>query len=287
MNGPFLAVDWGTTNRRVYLVEAGEVRRTERDAMGILAVGPEGFADAVMALRASWGDAPMLLAGMVGSDRGWMDAGYVGCPATLADLAARLVSPAPNAWIVPGVSVAAERSDVMRGEEVQLLGAVAAGLAPADAVLCQPGTHCKWAWMQDGKLRDFRTAMTGELFALLQQHALIGRAMTAPVAAGAAFLEGVADSADGRLLQKLFAVRAASVLRRRPDAEAASYVSGLLIGSDCRGAVAAGETVHVLADEQLGGLYAAALENIGAAARRVDSHAAFVAGMSRIWELKP
>src|SRR3546814_18010943 len=86
------------------------------------------------------------------------------------------------------------RGDVMRGEEVQLLGAAAVGMVPPDSLLCQPGTHCKWAWMKNGALADFVTAMTGELFALLKEHALIGQAMTGPVAADAAFGEGVAEA---------------------------------------------------------------------------------------------
>jgi 2-dehydro-3-deoxygalactonokinase len=175
----------------------------------------------------------------------------------------------------------------MRGEEVQLLGAVAAGLTPADALLCQPGTHCKWATMRGGALVDFSTAMTGELFALLKKHALIGAAMRGDVADGAAFREGVERSADRDLTVALFGVRPASLLGVRDDVDAAAYVSGLLIGSDCRAQVAAGGTAYILADPDLGNLYAAAVDTIGGTAVQVDSHAAFVAGITRLWELLP
>ena len=284
----FVAVDWGTTNRRAYLIEGGEVVSTERDGMGILGVPAGGFPQEVAALRARFGDRPMVLAGMVGSNRGWVDTGYVPCPATLDVLAASLVAAADGVWIVPGVStVASGRGDVMRGEEVQLLGAVAAGLTPGDALLCQPGTHCKWARMRGGVLRGFATAMTGEMFALLRGHALIGSVMAAPVAAGRAFADGVARAGDGDLLAALFGVRPASLLGLRDDSDAASYVSGLLIGSDVYAQVGAGETVYVLADPALGALYAAAMGQVGATAISVDSHAAFVAGITRLWELKP
>ncbi len=83
----------------------------------------------------------------------------------------------------------------------------------------------------------------------------------------------------------LFGVRPASLLGTRDDADAASYVSGLLIGADVRAQVAPGETVFVLADAALGGLYAAAIEAAGGRAVAVDSHAAFVAGIIRLWEL--
>jgi 2-dehydro-3-deoxygalactonokinase len=280
----FVAVDWGTTNRRAFLIEDGKVLRTERDDHGITAVAPGAFAAETAALRERFDGLPMLLAGMVGSNRGWIDAGYLPCPATLGDLAARLAPAAEGVWIVPGVRTDA---DVMRGEEVQLLGAVAAGLAPPDALLAQPGTHNKWARMAGGAIAGFATAMTGELFALLKRHALIGQAMTGPVTDGPAFRDGVRRSAKGDWLTALFQVRPASILGLRPDADAAAYVSGLLLGADVRAQVGPGGTVYMLADAGLGGLYAAALDEVGARAVAVDSHAAFVAGITRIWELQP
>lgn len=296
MAEPFVAVDWGTTNRRAYLIEDGEAVRERRDPAGILSVAPGGFPAAAAELRAAFGNAPLLCAGMVGSNRGWADAGYVPAPATLAGLAAALARPADSVAIVPGVSVtqaggtdgAARRADVMRGEEVQLLGAAAAGLVPDDALLCQPGTHAKWARVRGGALTGFATAMTGELFALLRGHALIGAAMAAGEAGpGPAFDEGVDRSGEADLLSALFAVRPASLLGLRPDTDAAAHVSGLLIGTDCRARAAPGDTVHLLADPALGALYAAALARIGARAVPVDSRAAFLAGITRIRELMP
>lgn len=282
----FIAVDWGTTNRRAYLIEDGVVTRTERDGLGIRAVSDGDFAAATRALKQQMGDHPMLLAGMIGSNRGWVDAGYVACPATLDTLAAAARRVEDDVFIVPGVSIVdGARADVMRGEEVQLLGAVEGGLVPGDALLCQPGTHCKWARIREGALVDFATAMTGETFALLRDHALIGAAMTDAVGEGQAFRDGVARAGDHDLLAALFGVRPASLLGLRDDADAASYVSGLLIGSDVRAQVSAGDRVHVLADAALGELYAAAIEQVGARSVAVDSHLAFVAGITRIWEL--
>lgn len=284
--GRFIAVDWGTTNRRAFLIDDGAVMETVRDAMGILAVPDGGFAQETATLRQRLGGVPMLLAGMVGSNRGWIDAGYVSCPAGLPTVAGAIRPVADGIRIVPGVShVDGRRGDVMRGEEVQLLGAVAAGLAPADALLCQPGTHCKWAWMADGAIARFATTMTGELFALLRAHALIGAAMQGLAEPGEAFLEGVARAGEGDLAVALFGVRPASLLGLRDDRDAASYVSGLLIGSDVRAQVAPGQRVHVLADPALGALYAAAIAAVGGRSVAVDSHAAFVAGITRLWEM--
>lgn len=283
----FIAVDWGTTNRRAWRIEDGRPVDVMRDAAGILSVALGDHPDAAAAIRARLGDGPMLMAGMIGSNRGWVDAGYVPCPATLEALAAKLVPVGEDAWIVPGVSIVERsRGDVMRGEEVQLLGAVAAGLAPPDALMCQPGTHAKWARIDGGALVRFTTAMTGELFALLRDHSLIGAAMRGAVTDGPAFRDGVARNGEGDLTAALFGVRASSVLGLREDGDAAAYVSGLLIGADCRAQVGAGQTVHLLADPALGALYATAIEALGAAAVLVDSHAAFLAGITRIRELQ-
>src|SRR3546814_13250510 len=112
---------------------------------------------------------------MVGSNRGWIDAGYVAAPATIDALAANVVRPIEGVAIVPGVSRSVDgRGDVMRGEEVQLLGAAAVGMVPPDSLLCPPRTHRKWAWMKNGALAAFVTPMPGELFALLTDHALTG-----------------------------------------------------------------------------------------------------------------
>jgi 2-dehydro-3-deoxygalactonokinase len=280
----FVAVDWGTTNRRTYLIENGSVVSTERDDRGVASVPEGGFDAEVDALVARHPDTPILMAGMIGSNRGWIDAGYVPVPAGLDALAFGVSWPRSAVAVVPGLKVTdGDRGDVMRGEEVQLLGAVAAGLAPPDATLCQPGTHCKWARMTGGEVADFTTAMTGELFALLRDHALIGREMAGVPGDDDAFAQGVAASADGDLLAALFGVRPASLLGLRAEG-AASYVSGLLIGSDVRARVRPGETVYLLADGTIGALYARAIAAAGATAVHVDSHAAFVAGITRIQE---
>jgi 2-dehydro-3-deoxygalactonokinase len=296
LKAALLAIDWGSTNRRVFVLAAdGTVLETAQDSRGILAMDGTSFAAEAAAMRARWGDLPMLCAGMVGSNRGWSDAGYVAAPASLAAIARKVH------WvelgriaIVPGVSRDdSSRADVMRGEEVQLLGAAEAGLVGADAWLCQPGTHAKWARLQQGSLTDFTTAMTGEIFAQLGKSGLLADGLDGEVHDGAAFREGVRAARGGDLLARLFGARAALVLGQRERADQASYVSGLLIGSDCDArladdfAPARAEGVDVLASPGLGTLYLAALDELGCPARLVDSHAAFLAGITKIWSLLP
>src|SRR3954471_17254178 len=158
--GPLPAIDWGTTNRRIYRIEDNAVTATERDALGVTAVSD--FAGELAAIRVRFGDFPVLMAGMVGSTIGWREARYVPAPAGLDDLRDNVLHIDDRTAIVPGVSFSdGARGDVMRGEEVQLLRAVAAGLAPSDALLVQPGTHCKWVEMAGSRIARFTTAMTG------------------------------------------------------------------------------------------------------------------------------
>lgn len=281
----FIAVDWGTTNRRVFLIEDGVVVATERDDRGAAAVPSGAYPDEVAGIRQRFGDRPMLLAGMVGSTIGWRNVPYVPAPAGLSDLAGALDQAGDRIAIVPGLSFRdGDRADVMRGEEVQLLGAAAAGLAPPDALLCQPGTHCKWARLRAGKVAAFTTAMTGELFALLRQHSILRHQIGGDVAPGPAFRAGVEEGARRDLAASLFAIRARAVLGLG-DTDSASFASGVLIGADAAARIAQGEAVHILADPALGGLYAAAVDALGGTPHLVDSHAAFVAGITRLWEL--
>lgn len=281
----FIAIDWGSTNRRAYLVDqAGMVLRAEREGKGLLSVPDDGFAAEVAAIRSRLGDLPVVLAGMVGSARGWANVPYVRTPAGIDDLAAHLYwVEAGRTAIVPGLADPA--GDVMRGEEVQFLGAVAAGLAPPDGLLCQPGTHCKWARMADGKIASFSTAMTGELFGLLRDHSLLADFLSGDVHDGEAFRAGAAAGLHGSLSTLLFRIRAAALLGSRSVEDSAAYASGVLIGHDVGGAqLEPGANVQVIADAHLGTLYAAALAIAGANTTRLDSHDAFVAGIHRIWK---
>ena len=186
---------------------------------------PEGgFHDAVLRIRDRLGDLPMLMAGMIGSNRGWVEAPYVPCPAGLPELAARLHwIEAERAAIVPGVAYETDgAADVMRGEEVQLLGAFAEGWIGPDSTLCHPGTHNKWVRLEDGRIAAFRTVMTGELFSLLKEHSILADLLAAPAEPGRAFEAGVRHGLDGEdLTAELFSVRARALLGKAPREEAA------------------------------------------------------------------
>ena len=288
--GAYIAVDWGTTNRRVQLIAAdGGVIDGFGDDRGVLAVPRGDYRREIAALRERLGAVPVIAAGMVGSTLGWRDVGYVDAPATLANLAGAAIDVGEEVIIVPGVAFrSSERVDVMRGEEVQVLGAITAGLAPADAQFCQPGTHNKWIVVADAAITEFATAMTGELFALIRGGGTLAGMLDGEVTLGAAFRDGLARGSDaGGLATALFEVRAAVLLGARPAADAAAYASGILIGADVAARTGlAGHNIHLLASGALAALYASAIERAGGMVRPLDGLTAFTAGIHAIRELR-
>ena len=288
----FIAVDWGTTNRRAYLLDADGAQTDEmEDDQGILSVAPGQFHAGVQEIRARLGDRPLLMGGMIGSNRGWVEAPYVACPAGIADLAAhvRWIEDA-RAGIVPGVSFLGEgRADVMRGEEVQILGGVADGTIGRDALICHPGTHNKWIVVEDGRITSFRTIMTGELFSLLRAHSILADLLSGDVRPDAAFDDGVRHGLEhDDVAAELFSIRARVLLGVGDRATSASYASGLLIGCDARVGLRVGmdaawaKEIIVVGRPELTSLYAHAIGLTGRSTREVDGERAFVAGTRAI-----
>jgi len=294
MTGHVLLADWGTTSRRAWLLdESGRIAAIFEDQRGMAAVEPGGWEAAFGELKRNLGGTEprlSLLAGMVGANRGWREAPYVPCPAGLGELAAGLCWVEPRSIaIVPGLSQAGGApADVMRGEETQVLGAIAACLAPADCVACHPGTHTKWVAVRGGRVTEFRTVMTGELFALLKGRSILAEHLGDVVAAGADFDAGLDRGLDGcELTADLFRVRSDALLGTGSIGNGAAYVSGLLIGADLRAglALSEGREVHVIGRSDLASLYAAALERSGREVRRIDGGEAVVAGLKQLAEL--
>ena len=285
----YIAADWGTTNRRAYLIDSsGKCVDEFEDGKGVLSVEPGGFPAAFAEIRERLGDRPLLLAGMVGSNRGWKEAPYVPCPAGIEDLERALVWIGEREAIVPGVSYLGEgRADVMRGEEVQLLGAVADATVPPDCLVCHPGTHNKWATVADARIQSFRTVMTGELFNLLREHSILSDLLQKDVEPGAAFGEGVRQGlrTDG-VIADLFSERAGVLLGVRSRDESPSRLSGLLIGADVRVGLAGTQDAQiiVMGRPELTELYAQAIEEAGRKAVQLDGEQCFLAGIRHIAE---
>jgi 2-dehydro-3-deoxygalactonokinase len=274
----FLAVDWGTSNRRVFHISgSGELIDRSGDDQGILAT--RDFPAAVAALKGA--GLPLLLAGMVGSNRGWIEAPYAPAPAGLAAIAAASREPQPGVWLAPGVLFDdPARPDIMRGEELQVLGALALGRI-GDGLVCHPGTHSKWIEVEDGQIARFRTVMTGDLFAALKAQSILSDILAHDADDEAAFIDGVDHALDNPDLgAELFSARARVVTGRMTAPEAAARVSGLLIGADVRTGLGRGraDVVPVIGALPLARRYALALERAGRESVIIDGEAAFVAG---------
>jgi 2-dehydro-3-deoxygalactonokinase len=283
----FIAVDWGTTNRRAYRLDPAGNRIDEfEDSNGVLSVPVGGFPAAIQEIRKRLGDLPLLLAGMVGSNKGWIEVPYVPCPAGIDELAEKLKWASDREAIVPGVSYVGQgRADVMRGEEVQLLGGVESKTLHRDALVCHPGTHNKWALLRDGVIQTFGTVMTGELFSLLKHHSILAELLQGPVEVNDAFRKAVRQALEREMLPAaLFEVRAAVLLGQMKREDAPSYVSGLLIGTDVRIGLMwpLAARIGIMGRKDLTHLYAAAIEEAGRESIELDGEQSFLAGIRAI-----
>ncbi len=283
-----IGVDWGSSNLRVFRMGAGGVVLGRRaDGRGAAGLAPGTFADVLTEVAADWlaEDLPVVVCGMAGARGRWLEAPYAPCPAGIAAVAAYAVRPAdaPEVRILPGVAVWRDGAlaDVMRGEETQLFG-LDGGF---DRVVA-PGTHSKWARLEGGRIVDFSTAMTGEMFAALGASASFigGTAGASPEAFEAGVLMGLED---GPLGEALFSARVAMLAGRLPVEGMQDYLSGVLIGAEIAGEAREGLTgrVAILGAPALAQGYRTALAMAGAEdVVVVDADAATATGLWRAWE---
>jgi 2-dehydro-3-deoxygalactonokinase len=281
-----IGVDWGTSNMRAYRLGPDGAILARRDVpRGILTVEPGGFPGTLRAVVGDWieaGERRVLLSGMVGSRQGWREAAYVPCPAGFDTLVEHLV-PLPfegaEALLVPGLSCRDRHGvpEVLRGEETEMLGALADGAA-GETTVCLPGSHSKWARIEGGRVAGFATYMTGEAFSALAGHTILARMLDphAPHHAGG-FARGLARARQGGgLLHHLFGLRAAALFDELAEEEAASFLSGLLIGHEVAAALEAGVAppIVLVGSSLLTARYATALEAFGVPSRQAERDAA-------------
>ncbi|MBL8908655.1 MAG: 2-dehydro-3-deoxygalactonokinase [Rhizobiales bacterium] len=289
MTPAFIGLDWGTTTLRAYLAaKDGSVIEARRSPDGILAAAgrfEEVFAKSVE----GWPDSlPVIASGMIGSRQGWIEAPYCPCPAGLAEIAAKLVSLTTRSGrrivFVPGLTCndANGTPDVIRGEETQVLGALANG----NGAYLLPGTHSKWLAVIDGRIDRFATYMTGEVYAVLKGHTILGRLMSGEGDDDAAFRAGVrrGAAAPELLLHTIFGTRTLGLFGTLESTALPSYLSGVLIGSEIAAAthdLKSGESVTILASAALAERYATACALCDVKAAIGPENAAII-GLARI-----
>ena len=296
MSAFHVAGDWGTSRLRLFRIERGEVvDRREGPGIGALDASPEAVLRAALApWRMDGEPASIRLGGMVGSRNGWIEIPYVDCPATAADWRRGAITIALDGipvTIMAGLAVEADGvPDVMRGEETQIYGAIVLdpGLASGRHTIALPGTHSKWTTVADGRITDFRTFPTGELFALLRDRSTlvgpIAEAEDDPAADEAGFADGLARAGRGDpLLGALFSARTMQLRHGRSRAWARGFLSGLVIGSEAAEGAArlpgVGE-IALIGHPALTARYAQALRERGIGARSYDGDATALAGLA-------
>lgn len=295
----WIAVDWGTSNLRIWAVrgDAAPVLIAQTDE-GMARVSRGGFASVLAghcAQVTGTGVLPVLVCGMAGARQGWVEAPYLDTPARLAVLGAGAVTPgdAPAGLavrIVPGVCQRiAGAEDVMRGEETQLLGLTV--LRPGFSGLAiLPGTHSKWARIEDGVLDGFATAMTGDIFTALAGHSVLSLTV-APDEGEEGRLareKGIAEGLDAgleapeRLASLVFRARTAALLSDQGPDWCRGYLSGVLVGAEIggrRAALAGQAVVPVIGSARLVDIYSRGLARCGHEAVAIDATAATLAGL--------
>jgi 2-dehydro-3-deoxygalactonokinase len=278
----WIAVDWGSSNLRAWGLEGDAVTNEASAPTGAITLDPDGFEPALLDVIGPWladgRRTDVIVCGMAGARGGWEEAAYaaVPCPPGPAAFARpRTHDPRLSVRILPGLRQD-QPPDVMRGEETQLAGLLAA--EPGfEGVACLPGTHTKWVHLSAGEVVSFASYMTGELFSLLATQSVLRKTVGAEGWDDAAFLEAVDEtlSRPERLPARLFPLRAAALLHDLPPDRARARLSGLLVGAELAGARPywLGREVVLIGADRLAHAYRDALAQAGLAARILDATA--------------
>lgn len=272
MSSRFIALDWGTSSFRAYLVAAdGALQETVSAPHGILAVKDAAFDETLETHIGHWDKAlPVMASGMITSRQGWVELPYVACPASLQSIASAVhphtSKQGRKLFFVPGISYRNAQGipDVIRGEETQVLGASEGGTEH----FVTPGTHSKWIDVENDAIKKFSTYMTGEVFALLKNHSILGRLMTGETNNPLAFEQGIRASLKdpAGFLHHIFSARTLALFNEMPTEHLSSYLSGQVIGTEIAHAIAKNSMnarYKILATPALGEHYMTAMKIAG------------------------
>lgn len=284
-----ILVDWGTSNLRLWAVDAqGKILSERRSDKGMSKLKPHEFEPVLNALLTDVNanpDTPVLMCGMVGAAQGWQEAPYVTAPTKLDELsnsAIRITGQSRDIRIIPGISQCDETApDVMRGEETLLLG-----LGATDGQILMPGTHAKWVHMQNGTVAKFRTIMTGEIFALIEHHSILSRTLIDTAWDDEIFAKAVQDGFDqpGAIVSQFFSLRAAPLLFGQDVAHSGkAKLSGWLIGAEIANSYdAQNGPLTLLSDGQLASLYQEAFAALNIDYTSADASSAAQNGLLKV-----
>lgn len=291
MKSNWIAVDWGTTNFRAFLMsDTGECIDKIDTSKGLLSVEDGCFPLVFDSLIKPWIEEfkhlPIIMAGMVGSQQGWLNIPYVDAPVSIDELIknsrkVNLVS-GGVAKIIPGVRCKNNfgMSEVMRGEEVQLIGLSELIMKDFTAILY--GTHSKHATWCNGKLDHYETIMTGELYSILVNYSILGKSLPNQCFDQDVFIKGVGIGSVNPLNHVLFSARTMRLFNEIDNQFIHCYISGLLIGHELK-YFNRSKYVYLVGSKMLSLNYSMALEYLNINFEYIDGEKCFLKGMNKIY----
>lgn len=291
----YVAVDWGTSSFRLWLMDAKEnVLAERRDGLGMKAAREVGFSSVLSSHLEAIGAPsalPVIACGMVGAREGWIDAGYVSVPTPMASIlsgGARVSEQTREIFILPGLAQRSNGSpDVMRGEETQLLG-VFESEDQGDHTVCMPGTHSKWVNVDGSQVTDFATFMTGELFEVVTRFSTLASAVDDADQTDfddTEFAAAVATAyrTPAMTTNLLFTARADRLLNGLKAGSALARISGTLIGLEIAGALSESirpRRITLIGAGNLRKLYELAFRSLNVPCAIIDADVAVRRGLS-------
>lgn len=231
----WIAVDWGTSNLRIWAMNNhGDIIDAIESHEGMAKLQPHEFEPIFISHIYSWLNddhiMPIIACGMVGARQGWQEAPYAIVPTLPALEFIKVNSKYKNIdmRIIAGVQQN-QPADVMRGEETQIAGFL--NLNPDFAgIICLPGTHAKWVEIYDGQIIRFKTCLTGELFAILSQNSVLRHSMGRWDKQIFSQYVQLAFASPANALNNLFEIRADDLLHQQSNGIA--RLSATLIGAE-------------------------------------------------------
>ena len=310
----FISCDWGTSAFRLRLVDAETkaVLATIKTEQGIadvyndwninhqqedrLSFYSKIIADGVRALEQEYKhtleNVTIVISGMASSSIGMMDLPYKALPFYLdgADVLTEVIPSLPHFHHqLLFISGAKTSEDVMRGEETKLLGCDVSNNAAAQ-LLILPGTHTKHVVVEQDKVVDFKTYMTGELFSLLSTKSVLAASVEKEEKEqennnNAFFLKGVSEAVNNNLLNIIFHVRTYRLFNYHSPQQNYQYLSGLLIGSELKALLTTKyNSITLVATGVLAPLYRQALPAVGIQINKeLDADEALIAGQCKMY----
>lgn len=291
MESNWIAIDWGTTNFRAFLMKDAEVVEEFSNGQGILSLQSHQFESVLQQNIEKWlglyPTIPIIMAGMVGSQQGWHEIPYQPLPVRGQALIDHAVSFKTSwgspVWIIPGVNGNSEYGlpDVMRGEETQLIGLAALSESDNNYAI-MPGTHCKHAVIENQQIESFTSFMTGELFSLLMSGSMIGKALPEQVDQEKYFLEGVTQACqDIPFTHLIFSARTKRLKGEIPNDAVSSYLSGLLIGYELKG-INHHHKIWIVSSQSLGDRYVLAGQHLQLDLHHISGTECFLKGTFKL-----